>query len=90
MRLLEKLSGADVSLVGTPPALIFDAQSIHTDPDPPGTVHVRSGPLAGRIGRWAGPAGLRSFTGTHLEAGFVRFGDDAPIALPLADLERLR
>lgn len=90
MRLLERLSGLEVALVGTPPALLYDSQRVQPEPDPPGTVHVRSGPLAGRSGRWAGPAGLRSFAGTHLEAGFVRFGDDAPVALPLADLERLR
>jgi len=90
MRLLEKLSGAEVALVGTPPALLFDPQGVQPEPDPPGTVHIRTGPLAGRTGRWAGPAGLRSFAGTHLEAGFVRFGEDAPVALPLADLERLR
>ena len=41
--------------------------------------------LAGRLGRWAGFAGLRSFAGAHLEAGFVRFGEDAPVALPLAE-----
>ena len=90
MRLLEKLAGSDVAIVATPPALVLQAHDIQPDPDPPGAVHVRSGPLAGRTGRWAGPAGLRSFTGTHLEAGFVRFADDAPIALPLGDLERLR
>ncbi len=37
----------------------------------------------------AGPAGVRQFrSGVRLEAGFVRFADGPPVALPLADLER--
>jgi len=90
MRLLQRLSGAEVAIMGTPPALLFDAPATMPEADPPGSVQVRTGPLAGRTARWAGLAGLRSFAGTHLEAAFVRFGDDAPVALPLADLERFR
>ncbi len=90
MALLERLAGHDVAIVGDPPALLFDPEGGRLPPEPPDAVHVRSGPYAGRRGRWAGLAGQRRFPGaTHLEAGFVRFGDDPPIALPLADLERL-
>jgi hypothetical protein len=45
--------------------------------------------MAGREGRWAGPAGPRRFgAAVHLEAGFVRFDDGPPTPVPLADLER--
>lgn len=90
MDLLERLAGRDVAIVGDPPALLFDPEGLAAAAEAPGTVIVRSGPYAGRRGRWAGIAGQRRFPGaTHLEAGFVSFGDDPPLALPLADLERL-
>jgi hypothetical protein len=44
----------------------------------------------GAEGRWAGLAGSRRFpAGVTAEAGFVRFGDRPPIAIPLGDLEHL-
>lgn len=90
MELLERLAGREVAIVGDPPGLLFDPEGVSLDAGHPGTVIVRSGPYAGRRGEWAGMAGQRRFPGaTHLEAGFVRFGDEAPLALPLADLERL-
>lgn len=90
MGVLERLAGREVSILGQPPSLVFDPEDAGLASDPPGTVHVRSGPLAGRRGRWAGLAGLRRFAaGTHLEAGLVQFGDEPPVAVPLADLERL-
>ena len=90
MALLEALAGRDVAIIGRPPALVFDPEGLDLPPDAPDVVHVRSGPLAGQSGRWAGLAGLRRFPGAvHLEAGFVRFGEDPPMAVPLADLERL-
>lgn len=90
MALLEALAGRDVAIIGKPPALVFDTEGLDLPPDAPDVVHVRSGPLAGQSGKWAGLAGLRRFPGaTHLEAGFVRFGDGPPVAVPLADLERL-
>lgn len=90
MAVLEVLAGRDVAIVGKPPALVFDPEGLDLPVDEPDVVHVRSGPLAGQSGHWAGLAGLRRFPGaTHLEAGFVRFGDAPPIAVPLADLERL-
>jgi hypothetical protein len=90
MALLEALAGREVAIIGKPPALVFDTEGLDLPPDAPDVVHVRSGPLAGQSGKWAGLAGLRRFPGaTHLEAGFVRFGDGPPVPVPLADLERL-
>jgi hypothetical protein len=87
--LLQLIAGRDVAIVGDPPRLLFDPAGIDIPRDPAGRVHVRSGPLAGRGGDWAGLAGLRRFAGgIHLEAGFVRFDDGPPVAFPLADLER--
>ncbi len=90
MRFLEAIVGRDVAIVGDPPRLVFDPEGIDLDIAQPEMVQVRSGPLAGQEGRWDGLAGLRRFAGgTHLEAGWVRFGDDPPIAVPLGDLERI-
>ncbi|HVL53254.1 MAG TPA: hypothetical protein VM344_03250 [Vitreimonas sp.] len=90
MALLERLAGRDVAIAGRPPALVFDPDGVPPRTEPPGAVHVRSGPLAGRQGTFVGLAGLRRFPGaTHVEAAFVRFDDDPPLAVPLADLERL-
>jgi hypothetical protein len=90
MRLLETLAGRDVAIVGTPPRLVFDPEGIDVQPPASDMVQVRSGPLAGQEGAWDGLAGLRRFAGgTHLEAAWVRFGDDPPIAVPLGDLERI-
>lgn len=89
MALLEALAGQEAGIVGDPPRLVFDAPAVAIPAPDPSWLRVRSGPLAGQEGRWAGLAGARRFAaGTHLEAGFVRFGDEAPVALPLADLER--
>lgn len=90
MRLLERLAGREVGILGSPPALLFDPQGVPPELDRPGTVHVRSGPLAGRRGQWAGLVGPRRFAGgTHLEAALVRFAEDPPVAFPIGDLERL-
>ncbi|MFL5869756.1 MAG: hypothetical protein ACJ75R_01650 [Solirubrobacterales bacterium] len=89
MTLLERLAGREVAIVGRPPRLVFDPVGVELPTEPADRVHVRGGALTGRSGTWAGLAGLRRFAGgTHLEAGFVQFEEDAPIALPLADLER--
>jgi hypothetical protein len=86
---LEGLVGATVAIVVDPPALVFDEPSLDLVPPPPGHVRVRSGEHAGREGEWAGLAGIRRFAGgTFLEAGWVAFGDEAPLAVPMADLER--
>ena len=90
MRFLEALVGRDVAIVGEPPRLVFDPEGIELDVAQAEMVQVRTGPLAGQEGHWNGLAGLRRFAGgTHLEAGWVRFGDDPPSAGPLGDLERI-
>jgi hypothetical protein len=90
MRLLEAMVGRDVAIVGNPPRLVFDPEGIDLAVASREMVQVRTGPLAGQEGRWDGLAGLRRFAGgTHLQAAWVRFGDDPPIAIPLADLERI-
>jgi hypothetical protein len=89
MELLTSLEGTDVAIVGGPPLLLFHPPADAPKSPPRDWVRVTSGPMAGREGRWAGPAGRRRFAAAiHLEAGFVRFGDGPPIPVPLADLER--
>lgn len=87
--LLEALAGATVAITIDPPALVFDEPAVAVVAPPPGHVRVRSGEYAGQEGRWAGLASLRRFAGgTFLEAAWVDFGDGAPAAVPIADLER--
>jgi hypothetical protein len=89
MATIEAVAGLEVALVVDPPALVFDHPTATIPLPDPSLIRVRSGPLAGGEGRWCGPAGLRRFgSGTHLEAGYVRFADGDPVALPLNDLER--
>ncbi len=89
MAVLAALSGREVGIVADPPRLVFEGSATDLPAPDPGWVRARSGPLAGREGRWAGLAGVRRFdAGTHLEAGLVRFDDAAPVPVPLADLER--
>ena len=86
---LEALAGRTVAITVDPPALVFDEPMVLIAPPPAGHVRVRSGEHAGAEGRWAGLAGVRRFSGgTFLEAGWVVLGDDPPIAVPIADLER--
>jgi len=87
--ILEGLVGATVAIVIDPPALVFDEPGLEVVLPPAGHVRVRSGEHAGREGQWAGLAGMRRFTGgTFLEAGWVAFGGEPPLPVPLADLER--
>ena len=87
--LLEQLAGASVAITIDPPALVFDEPGLDVTPPPADLVRVRSGEHAGQEGRWAGLAGVRRFAGgTFLEAGWVRLEDAAPLAVPIADLER--
>lgn len=86
---LETLSGMTVAITIDPPALVFDLPGLSIDPSAEGHVRVRAGEHAGAEGRWAGPAGVRRFAGgTDLEAGWVVLDDEAPIPIPIADLER--
>ena len=89
MALLEALEGRVVAIVGEPPCLVVDDPDLELPQPRPDLVRVRSGPLAGAEGTWLGLAGPRRFpAGVTLEAGLVRFGERAPIAVPLGDLER--
>ena len=86
---LEQLAGASVAITVDPPALVFDEPSLELPPPPADHIRVRSGDHAGDEGRWAGPAGVRRCAGgTFLEAGWVQLGGPAPVAVPIADLER--
>ena len=87
--ILEALAGRVVAISVDPPALVFDEPDVTIPPTPPDHVRVRSGDHAGEEGRWAGLAGVRRVAGgTFLEAGWVVVGGRAPIAVPIADLER--
>ncbi len=90
LTLLTALSGREVAIVTDPPMLVLDAMDVPLPKLPPDWVRVRSGPHAGREGRWTGSAGLRRFkAGIHLEAANVRLGDDKEATvIALADLER--
>jgi hypothetical protein len=90
MALFEALEGSRVAIIGQPACLVVEDGSIDLPVPDPDVVRVRSGPLVGAEGRWAGLAGPRRFpAGVTVEAAFVRFGDRAPIAVPLGDLEHL-
>jgi hypothetical protein len=79
-----------VAIVTDPPLLVLDDLDVPLPELAPDWVRVRSGPQAGREGRWLGSAGLHRFrAGIHLEAANVRLGDDlTPTVIALADLER--
>ena len=88
--LFERLAGRDVALLVDPPALVFDAADLDLPVVPPDWVRVRSGANAGTEGRVLGLSGVRRFTaGVQLEAARVSLDDEAPIEVPLSDLERL-
>jgi len=88
--LLERLAGTEVSLLVDPPALVFDATEVDLPDVAPDWVHVRSGPAAGAEGRVLGVVGLRRFaSNVWLEAARVAIDGEAPVDLPLGDLERL-
>jgi hypothetical protein len=89
MALFEAMEGTMVAIVGSPPSLVIDQPEATLPAPAPGLVRVRSGPLAGAEGMWAGLAGPRRFAaGVTLEAAFVRFGGRPPLAIPIGDLER--
>lgn len=89
LAVLEALSGVTVAITVDPPAMVFDEAELAVAPPARDHVRIRAGERAGAEGRWAGLAGVRRFAGgTFLEAGWVALGDDAPIPVPIADLER--
>lgn len=86
---LEALAGSTVVISVDPPALVFDKPDLDVAIPAPDHIRVRSGERAGDEGKWAGLAGIRRFAGgTFLEAAWVAFGKEPPVAMPLADLER--
>jgi hypothetical protein len=90
LAVLAALAGRDVAIVTDPPMLVFDVDDVALPELPPDWVRVRSGPHAGREGRYLSPAGIYQFRlGIRLEAAFVRLGDDLePTVVPMSDLER--
>jgi hypothetical protein len=89
MALFERLAGREVSLLVDPPALVFDGAGIELPPIAPDWVHVRSGPIVGAEGRVVALSGLRRFAANvQLEAARVQLDGEAPVDLPLGDLER--
>ncbi|HXI46917.1 MAG TPA: hypothetical protein VNH13_11495 [Candidatus Acidoferrales bacterium] len=89
MAILRALEGHTVAMVPIPACLVADDPDLALPAPIADLVRVRSGPLVGAEGRWAGLAGPRRFPGgVVLEAGLVRFGDRPPVAVPLGDLER--
>ena len=88
MQLFEALAGRDVAIVADPPALVFDEPELDIATPSADLVRVRSGPDAGREGRWVESLGPRRFSGgVHLEAARVQFAE-GPAIVPLGDLER--
>jgi hypothetical protein len=88
VRLLEALVGREVAIVGDPPALVFDQPDVELPLPPRDFVRVRSGPDAGREGRWVASLGPRRFThGVQLEAAQVQF-PEGPAVVAVGDLER--
>lgn len=90
LALLAALAGRDVAIATEPPLLVFDAAEVPLPELPPDWIRARSGPHAGREGRWLKSAGLYRFGGgIHLEGAVVRFSDETETTIvPVSDLER--
>lgn len=87
--LFERLAGREVGLLVDPPALVFDAPDVDLPEVAADWVRIRSGPNGGTEGRLVGLAGMRRFAANvHLDAAWVAIDGEAPIAIPLGDLER--
>jgi hypothetical protein len=84
------MAGREVAIVTDPPLLVFDAEEVPLPELPPDWIRVRTGPHAGREGRWLRSGGSYRFRGgIHLEAAVVRFADETETAIvPVTDLER--
>jgi hypothetical protein len=90
LALLAALAGREVAIVTDPPLLIFDVAEVPLPELPPDWIRARSGPHAGREGRWLESAGEHRFRGgLYLEGAVVRFVEDTDTTiLPVMDLER--
>lgn len=89
MAALRAMEGRAVALLADPACAVVDDADLELPRPAEDLVRVRSGPLVGAEGQWAGLAGPRRFAGgAVVEAGLVRFGDRPPVAVPLGDLER--
>jgi len=89
MAALRAMEGHAVALLPDPACVVVEDPEVQLPSAPAGLVRVRSGPLVGAEGQWAGLAGPHRFPGgVVMEAGLVRFGDRPPVAVPLGDLER--
>jgi hypothetical protein len=90
LALLAAMAGREVTIVTDPPLLVFDSPEVPLPELPPDWIRARSGPHAGREGRWLKSIGLYRFrSGIYLEAAVVRFADDTgTTTLPVTDLER--
>ena len=90
LALLAALAGREVAIVTDPPLLVFDVEEVPLPDLPPDWIRARSGPHAGREGRWLRSAGLYRFRGgIYLEAEVVRFVDEIETTtVPVSDLER--
>jgi hypothetical protein len=90
LALLAALAGREVAIVTDPPLLIFDVAEVPLPELPPDWIRARSGPHAGREGRWLESAGQHRFRGgLYLEGAVVRFVEDTDTTIvPVMDLER--
>jgi tRNA threonylcarbamoyladenosine biosynthesis protein TsaE len=72
MAMFKALEGGMVAIVGSPPLLVIDDATVDLPVPAADLVRVRSGPLVGAEGTWAGLAGPRRFpAGVTLEAALV-------------------
>jgi hypothetical protein len=89
MAAFRAMEGRSVALVADPACVVLEDRDLELPLPADDLIRVRSGPLVGAEGTWAGLAGPRRFPGgVVMEAGLVRFGDRPPVAVPLGDLER--
>jgi hypothetical protein len=90
LALLAALAGREVAIVTDPPLLIFDVAEVPLPELPHDWIRARSGPHAGREGRWLASAGQYRFRGgLYLEGAVVRFVEDTDTTIvPVMDLER--
>jgi hypothetical protein len=87
--ILERLAGTHVALLVDPPALVFDEAPADLPLPDPAWVRIRGGAHAGLEGRVVGLAGPRRYAANvHLDAAWVEIEGEAPVDVPIGDLER--